>query len=266
MPIKPRKLFDIDIDEITLCKTPAIRKKLFIKKQETTMKELVDILKKFMTDDEDKVDEALTKEEIESIEKLDGDTAKELKDALDILVGYQFSDIPDDALTSIRTFAKQASCGHPPTKIEKVDFLAEITDVKKAGARFSKATVAQLTKVRDMLNTLIGDKEKTVTKGHKDLPDNVKAELEELATLRVENKERIEKEQIKKDEAAEGRIKKLENDLKESIEKIEALEKKKGVKKSIDNHVDDKDKKKIEKDVEDDEDKWPSIPMPTMSK
>ena len=266
MPIKPRKLFDIDIDEMTLCKTPAIRKTFFIKKQETPMKELIEILKKFMADDEDKVDEALTKEEVESIEKLDGDTAKELKDALDILVGYQMSDIPDDALTAIRTFAKQASCGHPPAKIEKVDFLAEITDVKKAGARFSKATVAQLTKVRDMLNTLIGDKEKTVTKGHKDLPDDVKAELEALATLREENKERIEKEQIKKDEAAEERISKMEERLDEKDTEIEVLKKQKGIKKSIDNHVDDKDKKKVEKDADDDEDKWPSIPMPTMKK
>jgi len=258
MPIKARKLFDIDIDEVTLCKTPAIRKTFFIKKQERPMKELIEILKKFMADDEEKVDEALTTEEIASIEKLDGDTAKELHDALEILVGYQMSDIPDDALGAIRTFAKQASCGHLPVEIEKIDFLAELTDVKKAGARFSKATVEQLKKVRDMLTTLIGDREKAVNKGHKELPDDVKAELEVLATLRRENDERIEKEQIKKDEAAEERIQKLEDKLKEQDEEIETLKKKKGVKKSIDSHIDDK--KKVEKDADDEIiDHYPSI-------
>ena len=67
--------------------------------------------------------------------------------------------------------------------------------------------------------------------------------------------------------SAEERIKKIEDTLKEKDEEIEALKKQKGVKKSIDAHVNDKDKKKVEKDVDDDDvDHWPSIPMPTMAK
>lgn len=252
-----RKLFDIDIDEITLCKSPAIRKKFFIKKKEEPMKELIESLKKFMAEDEDKVDEALTKEEIAKLEKLDDDTAKELKEALDTLEGYKLNDIPDDALGAIRTFAKHASCGHLPANVVKVNLLDELTNVEKAGARFSKATIEQLKKVRDIMTKLIGDKEAAVNKGHKELPDDVKSRLEELETLKAAEKERLEKEKKDKDEAAEARIKKLEERLDKKDEEIEALRKKKGVKTSIDGHKDDDVKKGA--GGEENEDPYPSV-------
>lgn len=255
----PRKLFDIDIDEMTICKSPATRKKFFIKKMEETVKEFIEALKKFMADDEDKVDEALTKEEVVKIEKLGKEEVEELKSAIDELNDYNVRDIPDDALKAIRILAKQASLGHPPAKVEEIKFLDELLNVEKAGARFSKATVDQLKKVRDMISKLIGDKENTVNKRHKDLPDDVKAELVELERLREEDKARLEKQEKEKDKAAEERIEKLEEKLEKSVEEIEDLKKKKGKKQSIDGQKDDEIKKGAD---DDDKDNWPSIYVP----
>jgi len=257
-----RKIFDIDIDELTICKSPANRKQFFIKKMEEPMKEFIESLKKFMADDEDKVDEALTEEEVEKIEKLGKEEVEELKGAVDELNGYNVRDIPDDALKAIRILAKQASLGHPSTKVEEIKFLDDLLDVEKAGARFSKATVDQLKKVRDMISKLIGDKENAVNKRHKDLPDDVKAELMELERLRTEDKERLEKQEEDKEKAAEKRIKKLEDKLEEQDEEIEVLKKKKGTKKSIAGQESDEITKGAN---DDDKDNWPSVYVPGLS-
>lgn len=263
MSEKPRKMFDIEIDEVTLCKSPANRRKFFITKQEEPMKEFIEALKKFMADDEDKVDEALTKDEIAKVEKLSDEDVKELKGALDELSNYDLKNIPNDGLTAIRTLAKKASFGQSPAKAKEIDFMSEIMDVTKAGARFSKATVEQLKKVRDMIIKLIGDRENAVSKKNKDLSDEVKAELVELERLRTEDKERIEKEQKEKDEAAEERIKKLEERLNKKDEEIETLQEQKGVKKSIDG-PDDEEKKEKKKGADDEVDKFPSFPIPVV--
>jgi len=61
----PRKIFDIDISEITLCKSPANRKKFFIKKsKEKPMKEFIENLKKFVAEEDEDVEKVLTKEQV----------------------------------------------------------------------------------------------------------------------------------------------------------------------------------------------------------
>ena len=60
---KARKLYDIEIDEITLCASPANRKKFYITKTEGSMKDFnkaIDLAEKFLDED------------IEKAEKVDG--------------------------------------------------------------------------------------------------------------------------------------------------------------------------------------------------
>ena len=250
----PRKLLDIDIDEMTLCKSPANRKKFFIKKEEDLMKEFIEVLKKFMAEDEDKIDEALTDEEVTKVEKLSDEDMKGLKDALDTLSAYDVENIPVDALKAIKTFVKQASLGNPIEKVDEAKLIEEFANINKAGSRFSKTTIEQLKRIKEAIMKLIGEKEKELSKGHKDLPDDVKASLEELATLKKAETERLEKETQKREQ-------KEKEDKEDILKRLEAVEKAKGIKKSIDGQTGDKDVKKGA-DGEDLEDPYPSIPLP----
>lgn len=253
----PRKLFDIDVDEITLCGSAANRKKFFIKKMEDSMKEFIEELKKFMAEDDEDIESALEKEDIEKAEKVPDAAMKAIKGALNILNKYK-ADMPDDVLTAIKTLAKYAAYGYP----------AKMEDVDKAGAKLSKTTRDQLAKVLGflkespkaiaMLKTLLGQEVEKAKGGDGDekLSEDTLAKLEKLAEFEEAEKERIEK--AEKEDADKAKIEKQE-----LLERIEALEKKKGIKKSIDD-PNEGDKKKVKKgaDDDDDEDQWPSVYVP----
>lgn len=259
----PRKLYDIDVDEITICASTANRKQFFIKKsKENKMEKFIEVIKGFMVDEDD---DELTKEEIAKAEALAKEPKAVIENAVNTFEEYKDS-MPDDLLAATKILVKQATF---------VDIPASIEELKKAGAALSKSTKAQLTKILTylqgsppaitMLKTLLGQKvekeEHVVDDDGEKLSAETEAKLEELEGFKKVEKERIEKEAADAKKAAEDAKKDFED-------RLEALEKGKPVKKSIDdkgdddNDKDDKDKKKVKKEEE--EDNYPSIIIPGM--
>ena len=163
----PRKLVEIDVDEITLCGSAANRKKFFIKKMEEKVDDFIEELKKFMAEDDEDEKEMLTEEEIAKAEKLSEEVIKTVKGALNILNKYK-ADMPDDVLVAIKTLAKYAAYGYPAMKEDQEDKKDQENqeDVEKAGAKLSKSTREQISKIlalikespkaSNMLKTLLG--------------------------------------------------------------------------------------------------------------
>lgn len=259
----PRKMYDIDVDEITLTGSTANRKQFFIKKsKEKIMDKFIEVLKGFVEDEDG---DELTAEEIKKAEALAKEPKEIIENALNTFEEYRES-MPDDLLAATRILVKQASLVDVPTITKEA--------LEKAGAALSKANKAALTKVLDFLKgstpaiaslqALLGLKvEKTqqvVDDDGEKLSDETVAKLEELEQFKKTEKERIEKEEKEEKEKAETEKKELED-------RIEALEKQKGIKKSIDKKGDDdkdKDKKDVKKDDEV-EDLYPSMYVPGLA-
>jgi len=259
----PRKLYDIDVDEITICASTANRKQFFIKKsKEKPMEKFVELIKGFVVDEDD---DELTKEEIAKAEALEKDPKAVIENAVNTFEEYKES-MPDDLLAATKILVKQATF---------IDIPKTIEELKKAGAALSKSTIVQLTKILSYLQaspaaiatlkTLLGqkvEKEEHVTDDGEKLSAETEAKLEELAEFKKAETERIEKEATEKKE-------KDEKDAQDVKDRLEALEKGKPVKKSIDDKgdddvdEDDKDKKKVKKD-DVTEDEWPSLVIPGM--
>ncbi len=252
----PRKMYDIDVDEITLTGSTANRKQFFIKKsKEKTMDKFIEILKGFVEDEDG---DELTTEEIAKAEALAKEPKAVIENALNTFEEYRES-MPDDLLAATRILVKQASLIDAPISKEALE---------KAGAALSKANKAALTKVLDFLKggnsaiaslqTLLGLKvektEKVVDNDGEKLSAETVAKLEELETFKKAETVRIEKERKENKEKAD-------EEKKELMDRIEALEKQKGIKKSIDEKVDDKDKKNVNKDDEV-VDHYPSVYVP----
>ena len=256
----PRKLFDIEINEITLCKSPANRKKFFIKKMEDSMKEFIEELKKFMAEDDEDIENALTKDEIAKAEKIGEKEMKALKEALGIV--SQYEDIPDDLEKAILTLVAKASYDYPVVEEE----------IGKAGAKLSKTTQAQIKmaldhikdgpKAIDILKTLLGIETKKAVKKEGD-EENLSAEtierLERLEEFEKKEKEDLSKEAEKKQE--EKVLEVVNKALKDAG--LEEIAQKTSI---AGQEEDDKDKKEKEtkKGADDDEDKFPSIPIPVL--
>jgi len=247
-----RKLFDIEINEITLCKSPANRKKFFIKKmEEKPMKEFIEQLKKFVAEEDEDTEKALTKEEVAKAERIGEKEAKAIQEALGIV--SQYEDIPDDLEGAILTLVEKASYDYPVIEGE----------LGKAGAKLSKTTQAQIKmaldhikdgpKAIDILKTLLGQEvKKKKESDDENLSPETQAKLDRLDEFEKNEKERIEKEEKEKAD-------KEKEEKEEILERIEALEKTKGVKKSIDGQEGDDGKKKGADDEEKDD--YPSIPL-----
>lgn len=280
----PRKLFDIDVDEMTLCASAANRKKFAIRKREDSMK-FIELLKSFLAEgDEDDV--KLTKEETAKVDALADEAVEELTEAIETLEKYE-DDMPPALLEAMKTITKYASFTYPDIEEEEEDD----DDVKKAGAKLSKTTRAQISKILAflkespkaiaMLKELIGEKVDKVKDGGDDDDDDENLSAETQAKL--DKLAELEKTQ-KEDEKKEAR-EKLRNELKEEIKKdilgdeyvppeeeedeedeearkklrARKLKKKKvAKKKSIDGQEDDD-----ADDEDDEEDHYPSLPMPT---
>lgn len=251
-----RELFDIEIEEITLCKSPANRKKFFIKKMKEgkTMSEFIDKLKKFLAESDEDIDTALTTEQVERIEKFDKETQKEIEDNLDIV--SQYEDIPDE-LESVHQFLFKQVINVPEVEVDK------------AGAKLSKTTQAALKEIRalvegspkaiEKLDTLLGVEPKKTKKKEGDNEENLSEET--VAKLeRLEEFEKKENEELKKEEAIKQQEKIVETVNKALKDAgLDEIPKKK----SIDSDEEEgKDTKK--KAADDDEDKFPSIPIPVL--
>lgn len=259
----PRKLIDIDVDEITLANATANRKQFFIKKsKEKIMDKFIDILKGFCVDEDD---DELTKEEIAKAEALGKEPMAVIENALNTFEEYKES-MPDDLLAATKIIVKQATFVDLPITKEALE---------KAGAALSKSTKAQLTKVLEFLKgspqaiaslqALLGLKvekiEQVVNDDEENLTDETVAKLEKLEQFEKDEKERIEKEATDAKKIAEDEKKDFE-------ERLEALEKQKGIKKSIDNKGDEdeeKNKKDLKKGEGEVEDLYPSMYVPGIS-
>jgi len=232
-----RKLKDISIEELSLCKSPANRKEFYILKQEKLkMEELLKILKKILGD------ETIDDSSVEKIKALPEDKVDEIRKALEEVEGYRdaFGPTLDEAFLSL---AKSATYDYP----EKESIL-DFEDVEKAGASLSKATIAQLKKIQEIIVKLIGEKtEKFKGEDGKKLPDEIVKRLERLDELEKADKERVKKE-------AEEEQKQKDEDIENLKKDVEDLKKVKGTKKSIEGQ--DKDA-----DDDDEKDPFPSIPV-----
>ena len=256
---KARKIFDVDISEITLCKSPANKKLFFItKSQEKPMKELIEDLKKFMAEEDEDAEKVLTKEDIAKVEKLGDEEAKALKEVLGIV--SQYEDVPDDLEGVLKTLVKKYAFSGD-----------EQEEIGKAGAKLSKTTQTQIKEalghIKDgpkavtILETLLGiEPKKKEKKVDDDKEENLSVEmlekLERLEVLEVAEKERIKK-------AEDEKAKKSEEEKQDLLDRIEALEEGKPTRKSIDEPIDDGKKKKKKAD-DDEEDLFPSIPIPVI--
>ena len=131
--IMPQKLKDIDIEEVSLVNLAANRKKFCILKGET-MDKLLEILKAMGI--------VPTPEEIEKIKRLPAATATSLEGALPNISKYA-DDMPEAVLEALKTIAKAAVMSGP----EGEGGEPELT-IEKIGARLSKATKDELTKLK----------------------------------------------------------------------------------------------------------------------
>jgi len=106
---KARKLYDIEIDEITLCASPANRKKFYITKRSQTMTKdfnnAIDMAEKFLDED------------IEKTGKVDG---KKLKKAMESILAYK-DDMPDELKDAIDVILRCAAGQGAPTKKSQID-------------------------------------------------------------------------------------------------------------------------------------------------
>jgi len=98
--LKPRKIKDIEISEITLCGSPANRKSFYITKG-NRMSEVIELIKQFL------------ETEIEKLEV--GET--EIKRAVETLLNYK-PELPDDIEQAIGVLMKSMvqRSGHPAEK------------------------------------------------------------------------------------------------------------------------------------------------------
>lgn len=252
-----RKLKDIEAVEISLVDAAANRKKFFLKKRRQDMDELIKLIKDIFGE------AAFTDEELELCkaegDKVPAEALKAIKSALLTLSKYK-DDMPDDVLSAIKTLAKYStSYGYPAKKSADGD--EEPFDVDKAGKRLSKATLEQLQKIKEIVDTLLSQRDDDLKKkGYDKLPPEVKAKLEELETLKAAN---LKKEEIDKQEKAEKRIKDLEEKLEKQTKRLEAILKGDVDSKQLDELDDedeekdkDQDPKKVKKS---DADLWPSL-------
>jgi len=94
----PRRLVDIDVEEVSLCKSPANRKKFFIKKMEGTMTkdydEALKLVEEFVADDleKSKIDATILKEAMKTLISFKSDLYPELRNAISVFLRWATGD------------------------------------------------------------------------------------------------------------------------------------------------------------------------------
>jgi len=243
----PRKLKDIDVEEISLVRSAANRRKFIILKKEFSKMEWIEILKSFLGEEDE--DFKLQDEDIEKAKQLPSGALKAITGALNILNKYK-DVFPSDVLNAIKTLTKYAAYAYPEKKSAEPTDEEYIEDlVEKAGAKLSKATKVQLLKIKKIVDDLLDQTQKSTKDKYGDLPEEVQKALDEYERLKKAEEERIRKA---KEEEEKKQKEEFEN-LKKEIEELKkSIEKKKRVRKGIEGQDDD---------GEDDDNtpKWPSL-------
>jgi hypothetical protein len=235
----PRKLEDIDISEISLVDKAANRKKFAIIKREkesrTMLKKLTELLKSFLGKGVE-----VTEDEIKKSVEPTPDRAAAIEGAMKVLGEYDEA-LPEDATGAVKTLAKFAVLGVPVQAEE-----AEIT-IEKVGARLSKATLAELRKIKEAVDKILEEKEDTEKIAmYKNLPEPIVKRLKDLDALESAAAETLRKAEEKEKSDLKATVKKL-------ADEIEVLKKTKGVTKAVkedeteDEPEDEPEKKKVGK-------------------
>lgn len=235
----PRKLKEIEAEEVSIVDKAANKTKFFITKRSKLMEEFIKKMNTWFGEG------VLTEEEIAKVKELPAETVEAAKSALDNLSEFK-DDYPEDYLNALNVMVKGALVEREITT-EGGD--AEFDIEKATEEQFSKATLKQLRKLKEIVDKLLTAKESTAkSDGDEKLSDETIAKLEKLEKLEREEKERLEKEAADERKKTEDEMKKLQDD-------VAALKKARGVKKSLDGQEGDKDKEKDDEKAP----KWASL-------
>jgi hypothetical protein len=251
----PRKLSDIEVDEVSLVDAAANRKKFAIIKRRHQMEEELITLIKAMVD-------GVKDEDLEKAKQIPEEASKALKGALTILNKYK-GDFPPDVLDAIKTLTKYASYGYGYP--QKRDDELSKEDIEKLGAKLSKATLEQLKaakdiigaidlkslkKVSEIIDKLIGEATVEKSAKYKDLPEDIRLRL-----VKQDEDEEARRQKAEEDRLAELVKSAVGETVKPIADRLDKLEKTKGIKKSVDGQETDDDA-----DADSDKkDKWPSL-------
>ena len=121
------------------------------------MDKFIELIKSFLG-------KKLNEEDIAKAGKLPETDIEELEPALNTLEEYR-DDFTDDVLEATQILTKHAILKEE--KPEEINFIDELIDVDKAGARLSKATISQLKKIGEIIGGILGAAEKALNKGAK---------------------------------------------------------------------------------------------------
>jgi hypothetical protein len=251
----PRKLLDIEVEEVSIVDHAANRSKFAIIKRRKAMEEELKQLIKTLNGDE------VTDVDLEKAGKMPEEAAKAIKGALAILSKYK-DDFPADVLGAIKVLTKYSSYGYP----QKGDDEMSKEDIEKVGARLSKATLEELKKIssaldgidlkaikkiREIVDGLIKTSESVEKKkaAYEGLSEEIRARLLRLDELEAEELKKAEDAKLQ--ELVKAAVAPELKALKEELEKVQ---KSKGMKKSIDGQDKDDDK-----DTDDKKVLWPSL-------
>jgi hypothetical protein len=184
-----RKLEDIEVEEISLVAVPATRKQFYIIKRSEEMDypELEEFKKSYKS----VFGEDLTEEQIAKAKELPKDALNAIKSAAATLEKYK-DDFEADLMAALKTLTKYSSYGYPAKKSDEEttkEFIAELTDVEKAGKRLSKATREDLEKAIGILKAMLKEDDADLKKGDlKNLPPEAAAEIVRLRKIEADMK------------------------------------------------------------------------------
>jgi len=258
MPLNgKRKLKDIEPDEISLVDAGANRTPFsIIKRRQSAMKKkLIELYKKLMGED---APEKLVKSAIPD------ERGNELTAAMETIQKYQ-DDLPDEILDAAKTLTKMALNGPEDEGEAEGD---KPVDVEKIGARLSKATKEQLTKIKEMVDRMLQadrteDADKADVKKYEGLPAEAAERLRKLDKIERDEQDAMTKASKKREDDRDELIKGLNATIKTLNERLDKVEKARGIKKSADGQDGtDLEKKGGKPDSEEKAPLWPSLAGP----
>jgi hypothetical protein len=226
-----RKLTDIEVEEISLVDAAANRKKFAIIKRKHTMDKLIELLKSIGLE--------LTAEELEKAGAMSEEAQKAIRMAVGLLAKYK-DEMPADVLAAVQTLARGATTAPAaaPVAAHKAAGGDEEVTLEKVGARLSKATKAELAKLKamigegfskaqDILDAMLAeDGADPALKKYDGKPDDLIAVIKAGEKAMTDAKTAVEKAAKDKEDAIEARFKKLEDEN-------AALRKSRGISKGI---------------------------------
>ena len=249
MDMKPRKIKDLKIKEVSLVDRAANRKKFIICKGTNQMKfyeKIVAVLKGLFGED------VLEEADHEIIKSMSDERGEAVYGALNSFSSYEIDEFPEDIQDGIITLAKFAVLNPVEKTVEKEAEITADLFIEKAGAVFSKTNLEKLRKMKEMIDSIIGDKEKVEkSTGEDKLPEEVKVKLRKLEEVERKEEERIRKVQEEKEAA-------LTKTITDLTKKVEDLLKSRASRQSLTAEDEDDDEETTVK-KKGDVQKWPSI-------